>query len=122
MTADRKELAERWDAAAARVELDREIAGSSARVDAAVRQLAVLETVIEPATTRAIEATRAGYAAGGGDVASWLDSMRARLETALARVQVRAELGRAVVDLERAAGASLPKKTLGPKELADVLR
>lgn len=110
------------DAAAARLDLDRELAGSLSRIDAAVRQLAIVETVIEPAATRAIEATRSGYAAGGGDVVGWLDSMRARLETGLAKVQIRAELGRAMVDLDRAAGAPVARKILTPKELADVAR
>jgi outer membrane protein TolC len=110
------------DGDAARVDLDREIGGTAARIDAALRQLAILDTVVVPATQRAIEATRAGYATGGSDVVGWLDAMRARLDTSLARVLVRAELARAVVDLERAAGTELPRRTVTEKELADVLR
>lgn len=97
---------------AAGVDVVREVGEAYSMAESAARRYAVLEARTYPATARAIEAARAAYVGGPGDALAWLDALRVRLEVALARIEARAELDRALATLDRAAGTTVPRKTL----------
>jgi outer membrane protein TolC len=104
--------AEQAAAEAARIDVRTDVRRALAALRTAERRLALLEDTAVPAATRGIEAARAGYAAGGTDVLAWLDAVRASLDIDLDLLMARADLERALADLDHAAAERLPRKPL----------
>ncbi|HEU4412720.1 MAG TPA: TolC family protein [Polyangiaceae bacterium] len=100
----------------AALDVEREVGEAYARARSAARQLALLEARVRPASDRAVEAARAAYVGGPGDALPWLDALRLRLDVTKTLVEARGELDRALADLDRAAGAPVPRGALDPGE------
>jgi outer membrane protein, heavy metal efflux system len=92
--------------------IDRDVADALVRVDVSSRQLSILTGPARTAAARSIDAARAAYVGGGGDALGWIDALRGRLEVAVGELEARAALERAIVDLERAIGAPVPRRPL----------
>lgn len=107
----------RLDVDALSLDIDREVAEAYGRVTAAARRIAILRTRVEPATARAVEAARAGYVAGPGDVMPWLDALRGRLDVSLALADGESALERALADLDRTTAKPLPRRPLSDEEV-----
>lgn len=88
-----------------------------AAVRTAERRYTALRDGAVPAAQRALEATRAGYAAGGSDILMWLDAARMALDIELDLAMARGALERALADLDFAVGARVPRAAIpAPKE------
>ncbi|WP_050432285.1 TolC family protein [Chondromyces crocatus] len=88
-------------------------------VQEAGRRLLALRNEALPVAQRALEVTRAGYAAGGSDFLMWLDAAHATLEVELEITEAQGDLERALVELDfavggRAARSPLPLVALAP--------
>lgn len=83
-----------------------------AAVRAAARRYVALTTLAAPAARRAELAAKAGYEAGGSDILMWLDSARMVLEIELDRSMARADLDRALADLDWTLGARAPRSPI----------
>lgn len=99
-------------AEAVRLDLRSQAATSFAVLRAAEHRLLLLRDVARPAARRAIEAARAGYAAGGTDILTWLDAVRSAFDIELDLGTAHADLARALADLEGAVGDRVPRKLL----------
>lgn len=86
-----------------------EVVEAHARVEGALRELAVLEGDAAPAADRAVEAAQAGYVTGGTSLLAWLDAARTRLDLAMEGIDLQLELDRALASLDEAVGESLPR-------------
>jgi outer membrane protein TolC len=75
------------------------------RLEAAERQVRLIETTVLPQIEHAFELTRLEYAAGEGAFTDMLDTRRTLIATQLEYLQARADVARARADLETAAGA-----------------
>ncbi len=109
---DRRDAAEalaaaaQAEAAATGRSVRADLARAAAKVVALRRALEVLVTRELPAAERALEAERAGLAAGAFDLVAWIDAAHA-LESARSDVAVlRGELEHALVELETSMGRS----------------
>lgn len=91
-------------------ETAREVATAFTRVDSATRQLAVLRQVRATAA-RSVDAARAAYVSSG-DVVGWLDALRSTLDISMSEAATRAELDLALAELDRAAGALVPRQRI----------
>ncbi len=111
-SAEQRVLAERAAANATRVEVTSEVARALAAVNAATSRYLILRDRTRPAAGRALDASRAGYAAGGTDILAWLDAERVALEVELATIAARGDLDRALADLDRAAGEHVARTPL----------
>jgi outer membrane protein TolC len=83
-----------------------------AAVRAAERRYLILRDSAVPAARRAVDAARAGYAAGGADILMWLDSARMAREVELDLAMAHGDLDRALADLDLSAGAHVPRVAL----------
>lgn len=120
-SADERVRAEVATVDAVRLDLRSRAATSFAALRAAERRLLVLRDVARPAARRAIDAARAGYAAGGTDILSWLDAVRSAFDVELDLATARADLARALADLEGAIGDRVPRRSLSaPSEAPHV--
>ena len=108
-SAEQRALAERSSAEGARIRVRSAAVTALAAVRAAERRYLVLTRLAVPAARRALDATRAGYAAGGADILAWIDAARSSLDVAMDLVGARAELDRALADLDWAAGGKVPR-------------
>jgi outer membrane protein TolC len=116
-SAEQRALAERAQADTARLRARTSVASALASVRAAERRYLILQDVAGPASRRALDAARAGYATGGVDVLAWLDAARSSLDVAVELVNARGDLDRALADADFAAGGRLPRAPLAaPKE------
>ncbi|APR87575.1 Heavy metal RND efflux outer membrane protein, CzcC family protein [Minicystis rosea] len=111
-SAEQKALAERAAAQGARLRVRTDAAMALASVRAAERRYLVLRDTAVPAAHRALDAARAGYAAGGTDLLMWLDAARAALEIEVDLATAHGDLDRALADLDWAAGAHVPRAPL----------
>jgi cobalt-zinc-cadmium efflux system outer membrane protein len=75
------------------------------RIDAAERQVRLIESTVLPQIEHAFELARLAFAAGEGTFSEVLDARRTLLSTALEAVEARADLARARADLDTVAGA-----------------
>jgi outer membrane protein TolC len=116
-SAEQKALAEQAATDGARVRMRTDAATSLAAVRTAERRYVGLRDGALPAAHRALEATRAGYAAGGSDILMWLDAARMALDIELDLAMARGALERALADLDFAVGARVPRAAIpAPKE------
>lgn len=102
--------AKRVEAARSRIgvvssQLRRSIREAVVRLNAAERQLRLIESTVLPQIDHAFELTRLAYAAGDGAFADMLDARRVFLSTQLELLEARAAVARARADLATAAGA-----------------
>jgi cobalt-zinc-cadmium efflux system outer membrane protein len=74
------------------------------RVEAAQRQVALIESTVLPQVEHAFELARVAYAGGEGEFTDVLESRRLLLTTQLELVEARADVSRAFADLESAVG------------------
>jgi outer membrane protein TolC len=93
----------------ARLETRSEASVALAAVKAAERRLTALRDRALPAARRGLEATEAGYAAGGTDILMWLDAERGLLEVEIDLTVARGDLERALADLDGAVGERVPR-------------
>jgi outer membrane protein TolC len=120
-SAEQRALAGRAAASGARLRTRTDAATALTAVRSAERRYLLLRDGAAPAARRAVEATRAGYAAGGADILMWLDAARTALEIDLDLAGARGDLDRALADLDGAAGARVPRVPLpAPKEAGHV--
>jgi outer membrane protein TolC len=96
-----------------------EVAGAAYTARAAERRYATLLDLALPASRRAFDATQAGYVAGRSDLTSVLAAERAVVDVRMDLVMARASLDHALVDLDWAAGAPLPRRPIVHTEGAD---
>lgn len=75
------------------------------RLNAAERQLRLIESTVLPQIEHAFELTRLAYAAGEGPFSEILDTRRTLLSAQLEYLEARASVARARADLETVAGA-----------------
>lgn len=75
------------------------------RLNAAERQLRLIQSTVLPQIEHAFELTRLAYASGEGAFSDVLDARRTLLSTQLDYLEARADVARARADLETAAGA-----------------
>ncbi|MBI4700898.1 MAG: TolC family protein [Deltaproteobacteria bacterium] len=108
-SAERRVRVEQAGADAVRVRVRAEVARAFAALGGAERRWLLLGDLARPAARRAIETSEAGYAAGGSDLLGWLDAVRSALEVELDLAMARADLERALVDLDWAAGAPVAR-------------
>jgi outer membrane protein TolC len=120
-SAEQRALAERASAEGARVRVRADAVGALATVRAAERRYRVLHDLAVPAARRALDAARLGYAGGGGDILGWLDAARSSLDVDMDVVSARADLDRALADLDWSAGGKVPRIALSAsKEQLDM--
>lgn len=81
-----------------------EIRQIAVRVEAAQRQVALIESTVLPQVEHAFELARVAYAGGEGEFTEVLESRRLLLTTQLELVEARAAVSRAFADLESAVG------------------
>jgi len=111
-SAEQRALAEHASAENARVRVRTEVTMALAQVRAAERQYLLLRDVARPAARRAFEAAQAGYATSGTDILMWLDVERSSLDVDIELATARADLDRALADLDGAGGEHLPRTPL----------
>ncbi len=94
------------EALAAQRELDRDAAfvATLLALRSAERQLALLETHVLPSAQQAAATAERAYAAGSGDLPSWLATQRALLDLRLTIAETRIARERQVAELEALAG------------------
>lgn len=90
-------------AAMIRAEIERYLA----RFEAADKRARLLDTELIPRAQQTFDSALAAFPSGTVDVLSLLDSLRTLETQKLARIAVRVDRERALIDLERAAGAPL---------------
>jgi len=113
-SADQRVLAEGAAAQGARLRVGSEAAKAIAAVKGSEKRLVVLRDQARAAVQRALDATRAGYAAGGTDFLTWLDAERSSLDVAIELVMARGDLDRALADLDWAVGERVARVPLNP--------
>jgi outer membrane protein TolC len=89
--------------------IERELEDLRGRIPEIVRRLALLENVLPIQSEQALASAEAAYAAGRVDALALLDAERLLLDVRLAAVRSRADLAIAIIDLEGAVGAPLPR-------------
>ncbi len=104
-----REAAEVVEARATAVDVQVELTVALERLWALEQEFDVLRTDARPAALHAIDAVRDGYVAGRGTLLDWLDAARGVLDVDMDEAGVTANLAHAVVDLEHAVGAPLPR-------------
>jgi outer membrane protein TolC len=111
-SAEQRALAEHAAADSARLRMRTDAAMALNAVRAAERRYLLLLNGAVPAAHRAVDAARAGYAAGGSDILMWLDAARMALDVELDLAMARGDLDRALADLDLAAGGHVPRAPL----------
>ena len=109
LTAAIEVQAKRVEAARARREvvaaqLRQAVRQAVVRLNAAERQVRLIESTVLPQIEHAFELTRLAYAAGEGAFTDMLDTRRTLLSTELEYVEARASVARARADLDTIAG------------------
>lgn len=107
-------LAERASARGIRVRVEAEMMRALAAVEAAARRFVLLRDLTRPAARRALDAAQAGYSAGGTGILAWLDAERSSLDVEVEIQAARADLARALADLDWAAGERVARAPLPP--------
>ena len=87
----------------------REVAQAFARAETAALQHGLARGTHIPQGEQALRVTESAYLAGSTDFAAMLDTVRSIEEIHLQHVDAAAQQGRAIADLERAIGDSLPE-------------
>lgn len=103
-SAARTAEAESAAASAARLRVRTEATMALAAVRGAEARIVALAKVAQPAAHRAVETAATGYATGSADLMTWLDGERMALDVELELAMARADLERALADLDGAVG------------------
>lgn len=88
-------------------QLRQAVRDAAVRLNAAERQVRLIESTSLPQIEHAFELTRLAYAAGEGAFTDVLDARRLLLSTELEHTEARASVARARADLETAAGGGV---------------
>jgi outer membrane protein TolC len=118
-SAEQKALAERAAAAGARLRMRTDATMALATVRAAERRYLTLRGSALPAAQRAVDAARAGYAAGGADILMWLDSARMARDVELDLAMAHGDLDRALADLDLSTGTHVSRAALPTAKESD---
>jgi outer membrane protein TolC len=110
--AEERAHAEAASADAARLRVRTEIGRALAEARSAERRMLLLRDVARPAAERALEAAEAGYATRGTDVLMFIDALRSSLAVDMDLVDARADLDRALADLDGATASRVARKPL----------
>jgi outer membrane protein TolC len=94
------------------VSVDTEVAEADAEARTQALRLRILEDQVLPATRRALDVSLAGYEASKGDLVMLLVARRSVVDTELQITLARAALDHALVDLDAAVGAEVPRVPL----------
>ncbi len=89
-----------------------EVSAALATVQSAAERYEVLIREARPAAARAREVALTGYETGRGDLRALLEAQGAFVEIAMDLIEARSTLDHALVDLDRAAGARVPRVDL----------
>ncbi|MEP7123601.1 MAG: TolC family protein [Byssovorax sp.] len=111
-SAGQRALAERAAIRGVRVRVDAEFMRALAAVDAAAQRFVLLRDLTRPAAQRALDAAQAGYSGGGTTLLAWLDAERSSLDVEVEIQAARADLARALADLDWAAGERVARAPL----------
>jgi outer membrane protein TolC len=86
-----------------------DVVEAHARVEGALRELAIVQGDAARAADRSLDAAQAGYVTGATTLFAWLDAARLRLDLAMEAIDLRVELERALAALDEAVGEPLPR-------------
>lgn len=101
-----------------RAMLRTEVAAALADAQAAAAKVAVLAARAKPAADASLEVALTAYQSGQGDVMALLRAEKDVVEVDVALVDARTMLAHALVDVDAAAGASVPRAPLDAAEAA----
>ncbi len=101
------------DVDASTVDASFEVAAANGEVRAHAIHLRMLTERVLPATKRAIDATWPGYETGRTELLALLTAQRSLVEAELESVITRAALDHAMIELDAAVGAEVPRVKLG---------
>jgi hypothetical protein len=113
-SAEERARAEAAAVEGARLRVRTETARALWAVRAAEARWLALRDQALPGAQKALDALRAAYATGGSDLPSLLDAQRGVLEISLELGTARGDLERALVELDMAVGARVPRAALPP--------
>lgn len=105
---------------AARIPVDAEVVTAEARARSAAYRMQILRDRALPATHRSFDVARAGFESGRTDLMTVLDARRAVVEVERGVAIARADLDRAMTELEAAVGAEIPMQPLPPLDPAQL--
>ena len=89
-----------------------EVSAALATVQSAAERYQVLVREARPAGARAREVALTGYETGRADLLSLLAAQAVFVEIAMDLIEAKSTLDHALVDLDRAAGAAVPRESL----------
>jgi outer membrane protein TolC len=110
--------AARSEVRAASIPVNAEVAMADANMRASALRLQALRDRALPASKRSFEAAWAGYEAGRTDVLTLLFAQRSVVDVESEIVVARASLDHALADLDASVGVALPRRPLGPLDVA----
>ena len=106
--------AARTNVEAAKIPVDAEVVTAEASARSAASRLRILHDRALPATHRSFDVARSGFESGRTDLMTVLDARRAVVEVERGIAVARADLDRAITELEAAVGVELPLQPLPP--------
>jgi cobalt-zinc-cadmium efflux system outer membrane protein len=106
--------AARTNVEAAGIPVDAEVVTADTSARSAAYRFQILRNRTLPATQRSFDVARSGFENGRTDLMTLLDTRRAIVEVQRGIATARADLDRAVTELEAAVGAELPLQPLPP--------
>jgi cobalt-zinc-cadmium efflux system outer membrane protein len=112
--------AARTNVEAVRIPVDAEVVTAEASVRGAAYRIQILRDRALPATHRSFDVARAGFESGRADLMAVLDARRAVVEVERGIAVARADLDRAMSELEAAVGAEIPTQPLPPFDPAQI--
>jgi outer membrane protein TolC len=112
--------AARTNVEAARIPVDVEVVTSEASARSAAYRIQILRDRALPATQRSFDVARAGFESGRADLMTVLDARRAVVEVERGIAAARADLDRAITELEAAVGAEIPVQAVPPLDPAQL--
>jgi outer membrane protein TolC len=101
---------------AVRIPINAEVVTAEATTRTSAVRLQVLRDRALPASRRSFDVARAGFESGRIDLTAVLDARRAVYEVEREAITARADLERALTDLDAAVGAEVPLRPLGAFE------
>jgi cobalt-zinc-cadmium efflux system outer membrane protein len=112
--------AARTNVEAARIPIDAEVVSAEASVRSAAYRIQILRDRALPASHRSFDVAQAGFESGRTDLMTVLDARRAVVDVERGVAIARADLDRAMSELEAAVGAEIPMQPLPPFDPAQL--
>ena len=112
--------AARTNVESARIPVDVEVVTAEASARGAAHRVQILRDRALPASQRSFDVARAGFESGRADLMTVLDARRAVVEVERGIAVARADLDRAITELEAAVGAEIPVQALPPLDPAQL--